>query len=124
MPIRCRSPSDTLLQMVMQDSTGAAAAARSLTSPCGQYDQPTVSKITAPPSAILPFDTTALPRNRLGLAEWLFEPNNPLTARVAVNHLWQEIFGRGIVATPTNFGSTGRPAHAPRTARLAGCRIS
>ncbi len=106
-----RSPKDTLLQMVMQDSTEKGGR-RTFVLRRGQYDQPTVQVSAAPPSAILPFDTTALPRNRLGLAEWLFEPNNPLTARVAVNHLWQEIFGRGIVATSDNFGVQGAlPTH-------------
>ena len=49
---------------------------------------------------------------RLAFAKWLTDPNHPLTARVAVNHLWLRHFGRGIVATPENFGSDGaRPSH-------------
>ena len=44
---------------------------------------------------------------RLALARWIANPQNPLTARVAVNHIWARHFGRGLVATPNDFGRTG-----------------
>ena len=46
---------------------------------------------------------------RLELANWLTQPDHPLTARVMANRIWQHLFGRGIVATPSNFGRLGQP---------------
>jgi hypothetical protein len=77
----------------------------------GAYDAPGEQVSRATPAALMPFDSS-LPRNRLGLAQWLFSDQNPLTARVAVNRLWQMMFGRGLVKTADNFGSQGElPSH-------------
>ncbi|MBZ5859115.1 PSD1 and planctomycete cytochrome C domain-containing protein [Flavihumibacter profundi] len=77
----------------------------------GAYDAPAEEVEPGTPKAILPFND-AYPKNRLGLAEWLFDKQNPLTARVYVNLLWQEFFGRGIVKTSGDFGMQGElPSH-------------
>jgi Protein of unknown function (DUF1553)/Protein of unknown function (DUF1549)/Concanavalin A-like lectin/glucanases superfamily/Planctomycete cytochrome C len=61
---------------------------------------------------VLPAMPPELPKNRLGLAKWLVRSENPLTARVAVNRLWQEIFGTGLVRTTGDFGVSGElPTH-------------
>jgi Protein of unknown function (DUF1553)/Protein of unknown function (DUF1549)/Planctomycete cytochrome C len=104
-----KKPQDTILQMVMHDSIGLRNTYRLVR---GKYDQPGEMVTPTLPAAILPFDTSVFQKNRLGMSQWLFSPANPLTARVWVNRLWQEVFGRGIVQTSENFGVQGAlPSH-------------
>lgn len=79
----------------------------------GAYDQPITNSLLQPVTfATLPPMKNELPRNRLGLARWLFQDDHPLTARVAVNRCWQMHFGIGLVKTAEDFGSQGeRPSH-------------
>src|SRR5208337_160115 len=73
----------------------------------GAYDAPTEPVSRNTPAALLPL-VPDWPRSRLGLARWVTDPRQPLTARVTVNRWWQSIFGRGIVVTPEDFGSQGQ----------------
>ncbi len=79
----------------------------------GVYDQLGDSVSFNTPPKIFPFDTTKLEKNRLGLAKWLFDKKHPLTARVFVNRMWQEFFGRGLVKTSGDFGMQGEPPSHP-----------
>jgi hypothetical protein len=77
----------------------------------GDYAQP-LHKVSAKvPSSLPPFDASMLP-NRAGLAGWVTMKSHPLTARVAVNRFWEQLFGRGLVVTSADFGSQGEfPSH-------------
>ncbi len=77
----------------------------------GVWDQkgPEVKPDVLSTIALWPKDA---PRNRLGLAEWILAKENPLAGRVAVNHIWQLMFGAGLVRTTEDFGLQGeRPVH-------------
>ena len=85
----------------------------------GRYDQPGDVVDPGVPS-ILGELPPGSPRNRLGLARWATAPENPLTARVAVNRLWMQVFGIGLVSTPEDFGVQGiRPSHPKLLDELA-----
>jgi hypothetical protein len=71
----------------------------------GQYDNPGEKVTPGVPTFLPPLPPG--PANRLTLANWILDPRNPLTARVAVNHFWQQDFGVGLVKTSEDFGSQG-----------------
>ncbi len=78
----------------------------------GAYDKHGEVVQPAALAAVMPFDTLVYPRNRLGLAQWTVTKDNPLTARVFVNQVWQEFFGTGLVKTTGDFGMQGHlPTH-------------
>ena len=77
----------------------------------GQYDV-ALEKVSSNTPRVLPALSAGEKANRLDLAKWIVNPENPLTARVAVNRLWALFFGTGIVATTADFGSQGEwPSH-------------
>ncbi len=78
----------------------------------GAYDKPGAIVRARALESVLSFDTLQYPANRFGLAQWTISKDNPLTARVFVNQIWQEIFGAGLVKTTGDFGMQGNlPTH-------------
>ncbi len=79
----------------------------------GSYLSPGNAVASETPTALHPFKKN-WPRNRLGLANWLVDADNPLVARVTVNRWWAEIMGRGLVATQEDFGKQSKPPTHPK----------
>jgi hypothetical protein len=79
----------------------------------GRYDTPMGPPLTCSAPTFLPPFPAGSPPNRLGLAQWLMMPENPLTHRVTVNRMWNQFFGTALVPPMDNFGSlTPEPSHA------------
>jgi mono/diheme cytochrome c family protein len=77
----------------------------------GDFLRPGVAADPGTPEVLSPLKASGK-RTRLDLARWIVDPANPLTARVIVNWLWEHHFGRGLVATPEDFGTQGqKPSH-------------
>ncbi len=78
----------------------------------GNYDDHGTEVSFGLPKSVLSYDTLKYDKNRLGLSQWMFSNDNPLTARVYVNRIWNQFFGRGIVKTVGDFGMQGEvPSH-------------
>jgi len=78
----------------------------------GDFTRPDEEVTPGTPKVLHPFEAPVGNPNRLDLAKWIVSPQNPLTARVIVNRVWQQYFGRGIVETDNDFGSQGTlPSH-------------
>ncbi len=88
----------------------------------GEYDQPR-DKVSPGVPAVLAASIERSPTDRLGLARWLVDQDHPLTARVTVNRLWQQLFGVGLVKTAEDFGSQGEwPSH-PKLLDWLACEL-
>jgi len=106
-----REVEESVVQMMVMEENKTDATRETFVLNRGDYQQPT-DKVTAGTPAFLPPLDPSLPRNRLGLARWLTDPDHPLTARVAVNRLWAQFFGLGMVKTTEDFGVQGElPIH-------------
>jgi len=79
----------------------------------GDFTRPADAVTSGTPAALHPLQGTGGSVNRLDLAKWIVSPDNPLTARVIVNRVWQQYFGRGLVETENDFGLQGSPPTHP-----------
>ena len=96
----------TLVMQERDEPRGAYVLAR------GEYQNRSEQVYPQTP-AVLPAVSENSPPNRLGFAKWLLSPEHPLTARVAINRFWQDVFGAGIVETAEDFGTQGTPPVHP-----------
>lgn len=97
---------------------GKAPTLRSLPRPThihlrGSYLRPGTKVDPGTPAFLPPLQVRGKQADRLDLARWLVDPTHPLTARVAVNQIWQHLFGAGLIPTPENFGASGEPPAHP-----------
>lgn len=104
-----KNPNETLAQTIaeLDESRETRLFAR------GDFLRPAEVVYRATPSVLPPLKSRGDVPDRLDLARWLVEPGNPLTARVAVNRIWQQYFGRGLVFTDDDFGLEGDPPSHP-----------
>jgi hypothetical protein len=100
------TPPTTLVMVEMDEKRETHVMAR------GSYLSPK-QKVEADVPEVLNDWKPEWPKNRLGLAKWLVDPENPLTARVIVNRWWGQFFGSGIVSTEEDFGSQSEPPTHP-----------
>ena len=107
---RIPKPASLPTTMALQSSNGPVA--RTFVLGRGDYNNPTVEVHPGVPAVICGGSRTQAAAGRTQLADWIASSSNPLTARVMVNRIWQHHFGRGLVATPSDFGTRGsRPTH-------------
>jgi hypothetical protein len=105
-------PGRPTMPMATALSDAKAGAAHTFILHRGEYSQPREEVNPAFPIVLAAKVENATPAHRADLAAWLTSPQNPLTARVMVNRIWQHHFGHGLVETPSDFGVRGsRPTH-------------
>ena len=114
--VNALQPNTTLVMVEMKEPRSSNVFLR------GQFLTKGQPVTAATPAALHPFPADA-PRNRLGLAQWLVSRDNPLVARVTVNRWWQELFGRGIVNTPEDFGAESDPPTHPQLLDWLACEL-
>jgi len=108
---------DTIPEIMVMDEMESPRPAFVLNR--GLYSEPKERVFPMAPTRIFTNKDTSR-QNRLSLANWLFDKNNPLTSRVIVNRIWQKYFGKGIVTTSENFGYQGAlPSHPELLDHLA-----
>ncbi|MCU0880974.1 MAG: DUF1553 domain-containing protein, partial [Pirellulaceae bacterium] len=105
--IAALAPPQTLVMTEMPEPRTTAILKRGNFLDAGEVVAPGTPRIITEPRAV------ELPANRLGLAQWLVDPANPLTARVQANRLWGQLFGRGIVASEEDLGTQCEPPTHP-----------
>ncbi len=90
----------------------------------GDFTRPGDKVSPGVPAALHPLTVdSATPTNRLALARWVAQPENPLTARVIMNRVWQQYFGRGLVETENDFGTQGIPPTHPELLDWLACEL-